>query len=48
MAATTKCGHCGSRDTQWGGWHAHCLVCGGYTDAEGNGVPQPSNHDRAA
>lgn len=45
MAATTKCGHCGSRDTAVGAHHVHCLVCNGYTDADGNGVDQPSNHD---
>lgn len=47
MASTTKCGHCGSRDTAAGGWHVHCFVCNGFTDADGNAVEQPSNHDSA-
>lgn len=45
MAATTKCGHCGSRDTQALGHHVKCLVCGGFTDAFGAPVTQPSAHD---
>lgn len=45
MADTTKCQHCGSRDTAAGGQHIHCLVCGGYSDFDGNAVGQPSNYD---